>query len=79
MTILRAIAKDKEYYGSRLAKTCGITPSSISRHMSVLKDAGLVGEVEMAREMGGDRDNRVMYELRRETIEKLADDLHEYL
>jgi len=79
MTILRAIAKDKEYYGSRLAKACGITPSSISRHMRVLKDAGLVREIEMARELGQDRDNRVMYELRRETIEKFCDDLHEYL
>ena len=79
MTILRAIAKDKEYYGSRLAKACGITPSSISRHMRVLKDAGLVREIDMAKEVGQDRDNRVMYELRRETIEKFCEDLHEYL
>jgi DNA-binding transcriptional ArsR family regulator len=79
MTILRAIAKDKEYYGSRLAKACGITPSSISRHMRVLKDAGLVKEIEMSRELGADRDNRVMYELRRETIEKFCEDLNEYL
>jgi DNA-binding transcriptional ArsR family regulator len=79
MTILRAIAKDKEYYGSRLAKICNITPSSVSRHMRVLKDAGLVKEIEMARELGQDRDNRVMYELRHETIEKFSEDLHEYL
>lgn len=79
MTILRAIAKDKEYYGSRLAKACGITPSSISRHMRVLKDAGLVKEIDMIKEIGQDRDNRVMYELRRETIEKFCEDLHEYL
>lgn len=79
MTILRAIAKDKEYYGSRLAKVCGITPSSISRHMRVLKDAGLVREIEMSKELGQDRDNRVMYELRRDTIEKFCEDLHEYL
>ena len=57
MTILRAIAKDKEYYGSRLAAKCGITPSSISRHMRVLREAGLINEVS--------QDNRVMYELRR--------------
>lgn len=79
MTILRAIAKDKEYYGSRLAKICNITPSSVSRHMKVLRDAGLVREIEMSKEVGQDRDNRVMYELRRETIEKLCEDLHEYL
>src|SRR5207253_519340 len=79
MTILRAIAKDKEYYGSRLAKVCGITPSSVSRHMRVLKDAGLVKEIEMGKEMGQDRDNRVMYELRRDTIEKFAEDLQEFL
>ena len=71
MTILRAIAKDKEYYGSRLAAKCGITPSSISRHMRVLRDAGLINEVS--------QDNRVMYELRSDTIEKFCEDLHEYL
>lgn len=71
MTILRAIAKDKEYYGSRLAAKCGITPSSISRHMKVLRDAGLIKEIN--------QDNRVMYELRRDTIEKFCEDLHEYL
>jgi len=71
MTILRAIAKDKEYYGSRLAAKCGITPSSISRHMRVLRDAGLIKEIN--------QDNRVMYELRRDTIEKLCEDLQEYL
>jgi DNA-binding transcriptional ArsR family regulator len=71
MTILRAIAKDKEYYGSRLAAKCGITPSSISRHMRVLRDAGLIKEVN--------QDNRVMYELRTDTIEKFCEDLHEYL
>lgn len=71
MTILRAIAKDKEYYGSRLAAKCGITPSSISRHMRVLRDAGLINEIN--------QDNRVMYELRTDTIEKFCEDLHEYL
>jgi DNA-binding transcriptional ArsR family regulator len=71
MTILRTISKDKEYYGSRLAAKCGITASSISRHMKVLRDAGLINEVT--------QDNRVMYELRRDTIEKFAEDLHEYL
>ncbi|MBF6614547.1 MAG: winged helix-turn-helix transcriptional regulator [Chloroflexi bacterium] len=71
MTILRAIAKDKEYYGSRLAAKCGITPSSISRHMRVLRDAGLIKEIN--------QDNRVMYELRRDTIEKFCEDLHEYM
>src|SRR5205814_8495428 len=79
MTILRAIAKDKEYYGSRLAKVCGITPSSISRHMRVLKDAGLVKEIVMGKEIGQDRDNKVMYELRRDSIEKFSEDLMEYL
>jgi DNA-binding transcriptional ArsR family regulator len=71
MTILRAIAKDKEYYGSRLAVKCGITPSSISRQMRVLRDAGLINEVN--------QDNKVMYELRRDSIEKFCEDLHEYL
>jgi DNA-binding transcriptional ArsR family regulator len=71
MTILRAIAKDKEYYGSRLAAKCGITPSSISRHMRVLRDAGLIKEIN--------QDNRIMYELRRDTLEQFCEDLHEYL
>jgi DNA-binding transcriptional ArsR family regulator len=71
MAILRAIAKDKEYYGSRLAAKCGITPSSISRHMRVLRDAGLINEVN--------QDNKVMYELRMDTVEKFCEDLHEYL
>jgi DNA-binding transcriptional ArsR family regulator len=77
LTILRDISRDKEYYGSRLAKICNITPSSVSRHMKVLRDAGLVREIEMSREMTGDRDNRVMYELRRDTIEKFSEDLAE--
>ncbi len=71
MTILRAIAKDKEYYGSRLAAKCGITPSSISRHMRVLRDAGLINEIS--------QDNRVMYELKQDALEKFCEDLHEYL
>lgn len=71
MTILRAIAKDKEYYGSRLAAKCGITPSSISRHMRVLREAGLINEIN--------QDNRVMYELKRDALEKFCEDLHEYL
>lgn len=71
MTILRAIAKDKEYYGSRLAAKCGITPSSISRHMRVLRDAGLINEVN--------QDNRVMYELKQDALDKFCEDLHEYL
>lgn len=71
MTILRAIAKDKEYYGSRLAAKCGITPSSISRHMRVLREAGLINEVS--------QDNRVMYELRKDALDKFGEDLHEYL
>ncbi|MDQ3706422.1 MAG: metalloregulator ArsR/SmtB family transcription factor [Chloroflexota bacterium] len=71
MTILRAIAKDNEYYGSRLAAKCGITPSSISRHMRVLREAGLINEIN--------QDNRVMYELKRDALEKFCEDLHEYL
>ena len=47
--------------------------------MRVLKDAGLVREIEMSRELGQDRDNRVMYELRRETLEKFCEDLSEFL
>ena len=47
--------------------------------LSAQQTAGLVREIEMGRELGGDRDNRVMYELRRETIEKLCVDLQEYL
>jgi DNA-binding transcriptional ArsR family regulator len=39
--------------------------------MRVLREAGLINEVN--------QDNRVMYELKRDALEKFCEDLHEYL
>jgi DNA-binding transcriptional ArsR family regulator len=39
--------------------------------MRVLRDAGLIKEIN--------QDNRIMYELRRDTLEQFCEDLHEYL
>jgi DNA-binding transcriptional ArsR family regulator len=71
LKILRAINQDQEVYGHKLARLCGISQPAISRHMGILKRAGLVDEVPS--------DGRVLYRLRRTAIEELAPQLLRYL
>jgi DNA-binding transcriptional ArsR family regulator len=71
LKILRSINQDQEVYGHKLARLCGISQPAISRHMGILKRAGLVDEVPS--------DGRVLYRLRRAAIEELAPQLLRYL
>jgi DNA-binding transcriptional ArsR family regulator len=71
LKILRAISQDEEVYGHKLARICGISQPAVSRHMGILKRAGLVEEVPS--------DGRVLYRLRRATFEELAPRLRHYL
>ena len=50
LRILAAITQDPEVYGHKLARMCGISQPAISRHMGILKRAGLV---EKCRATGG--------------------------
>ena len=60
--ILRRVSR-RSTYCQELSREMGLTTATISRHMSLLLDAGLV---RARRE-----DNRIYYELERETLEKL--------
>ena len=71
LKILRSINQDLEVYGHKLARLCGISQPAISRHMGILKRAGLVDEVPS--------DGRMLYRLRRAAIEELAPQLLRYL
>lgn len=44
LTILQALARGESMYGKKLAGLCGISAPAISRHMGILKDAGLISE-----------------------------------
>ena len=71
LKILRAISQDEEVYGHKLARICGISQPAVSRHMGILKRAGLVDEIPS--------DGRVLYRLRRATFEDLSSRLQHYL
>ncbi len=71
LKILRAISQDQEVYGHKLARLCGISQPAVSRHMGILKRAGLVDEIPS--------DGRVLYRLRRSALEDFAPRLLHYL
>ncbi|MGI8588781.1 MAG: ArsR/SmtB family transcription factor [Chloroflexia bacterium] len=71
LKILAEIATDPDCYGHRLALLCGISQPAVSRHMGILKRAGLVEEAHS--------DGHVAYRLRRRTLEHFAPGLLEYL
>jgi DNA-binding transcriptional ArsR family regulator len=71
LRLLRWIAVDPQVYGSKLAKLCHISQPSVSRHLRILKEAGIVEEVPV--------DNHITYEVRRERLETLAPQLVSYL
>jgi ArsR family transcriptional regulator len=63
--------RDPQVYGRQLAKLCRISQPSVSRHLRILKEAGLVEEKRT--------DNHLTYEVLRETMEDLAPRLISYL
>jgi DNA-binding transcriptional ArsR family regulator len=73
LRILRLIAPPgSRYNGKKIAEKLGMTPSTVSRHMSQLKAGDLIVEESI--------DNRnIIYALKKETVTKLSDDLTNYI
>lgn len=73
LKILHTIATHEgTLHGKLIAAKVGLSPSSVSRHLAQLRDAGLIVEVPL--------DNRVIaYRIQREAIAALPDKLLDYL
>ncbi len=71
LELLKWILRDPHIYGRKLAEVCRISQPSVSRHLRILKEAGLVEERPV--------DNRITYEVQRENIEKLCQRVITYL
>ncbi|MFQ5945629.1 MAG: metalloregulator ArsR/SmtB family transcription factor [Anaerolineae bacterium] len=72
LALLREIGRDPdEMYGRRLAKILGISQPAVSRHLAVLRDAGLIEERRS--------DNRIIYALRWDEVERVSEVLANYL
>lgn len=71
LNLLRLIVDNPHLYGRELAKHCRVSQPSVSRHLRILKEAGLVAEKPVG--------NHITYEVRRERIEGLAPQLMGYL
>ena len=71
LQLLRLMVQDPHLYGRELSKLCRVSQPSVSRHLRILKEAGLLEE----RPVG----NHITYQVLRERIEKLAPQLISYL
>jgi ArsR family transcriptional regulator len=71
LQLLKWIVREPQLYGRKLAELCHISQPSVSRHLRILKDAGLIEERPM--------DNYIAYEVRRDRIEDLSPQLTTYL
>jgi DNA-binding transcriptional ArsR family regulator len=71
LRLLRRIAGDPQLYGSKLAKLCHISQPSVSRHLRILKEAGMVEEKPV--------DNHITYQVRQDRLEALAPKLVDYI
>jgi DNA-binding transcriptional ArsR family regulator len=69
--LLRLVAQDPQLYGRQLAKLCGVSQPSVSRHLSILKDAGLVEERPES--------NHITYHVVRQRVQELSPSLLAYL
>jgi DNA-binding transcriptional ArsR family regulator len=69
--LLRLIAQDARLYGRQLSKLCGVSQPSVSRHLSILKDAGLVEERPES--------NHITYHVVRQRVQELSPSLLAYL
>ena len=71
LNLLRLIAQDPQLYGRQLSKLCGVSQPSVSRHLGILKDAGLLEE----RPTG----SHITYQVVRQRIAELSPRLLAYL
>jgi ArsR family transcriptional regulator len=71
LQLLRLIAQDPQLYGRELSKLCHVSQPSVSRHLRILKQSGLLEERPS--------DNRITYQVVRQRIEDLAPRLTGYL
>jgi DNA-binding transcriptional ArsR family regulator len=71
LELLKWIVRDPQVYGRKLAEACHISQPSVSRHLRILKQAGIIEERPI--------DNRIAYEVHRQKIESLSDQLIAYL
>ncbi len=71
LQLLRWIVREPQLYGRKLAELCHISQPSISRHLRILKEAGLIEERPV--------ENYIAYEVRRDRIEDLSPQLVAYL
>lgn len=73
LDVLRLIARHEgELHGKKIAEKLSLAASSVSRHLTQLRDAGLIDE-----QMHDDR--TITYRLRESTIERLPELLLDYL
>jgi DNA-binding transcriptional ArsR family regulator len=71
LQLLRFMVQDPHLYGRELSKLCHVSQPTISRHLRILKEAGLLEEKPVG--------NHITYQVLRERIEKLAPQLISYL
>lgn len=71
LLLLKLIVGQPQLYGRKLAELCHISQPSVSRHLRILKEAGLIEERPM--------ENYIAYEVRRDRIEDLSPRLVSYL
>ncbi len=71
LEILRLIAQEESIYGQKIASICSISQPSVSRHLRILRDAGLIEERRM--------DNRIGYNICWEVVERFSKRLSDYL
>jgi DNA-binding transcriptional ArsR family regulator len=71
LRLLRWIVQEPQAYGSKLAKLCHISQPSVSRHLRILKEAGILEERPV--------ENHITYEVCRDRIEGLGPQLMTYL
>jgi DNA-binding transcriptional ArsR family regulator len=71
LELLKWIVRDPHIYGRKLAEICHISQPSVSRHLRILREAGIIEERPI--------DNRIAYEVNHEKIENLSQQLMTYL
>jgi len=71
LEVLRLIAQDEKIYGQKIASFCGISQPSVSRHLRILREAGLIEEKRI--------DNRIGYTICWEVLEGFSKRLADYL
>ena len=71
LEMLKLIVQEESMYGQKIASTCGISQPSVSRHLRILREAGLIEERRM--------DNRIGYTISWDVVEGFSKRLSDYL